>query len=75
MSNRSNNKPELNSMKSNLLKLIKNYGGKWVALKPNTESVISSGKDAKKVYEDAQKKGVRIPTLFKVPTKYIPYIG
>ena len=62
-------------MKSDLIKLIKNYGGKWVALKPDTEFVVSSGKDAKKVYREAQEKGVEIPTLFKVPTKYTPYIG
>ncbi len=55
--------------------LIKKFGGKWVALKPNTESVVSSGASAKRVYAEAQKKGVKIPTLFKVPTKYIPYIG
>lgn len=55
--------------------LIKKFGGKWVALKPDTESVLASGKSAQKVYKDALKKGVSIPTLFKVPTKYIPYIG
>lgn len=56
-------------------KLIKKFGGKWVALKPNSETVVSSGQSAKKVFSEAQKKGVRIPTLFKVPVKYIPYIG
>ncbi|KKU02808.1 MAG: hypothetical protein UX88_C0031G0005 [Candidatus Woesebacteria bacterium GW2011_GWC2_47_16] len=55
--------------------LIKKFGGKWVALKPDTEKVVASGKSAQRVYKEAQKKGVRIPTLFKVPTKYIPYIG
>jgi len=56
-------------------KLIKKFGGKWIALKPNTESVVASGGNAQKVYKEAQKKGVKIPTLFKVPTKYVPYIG
>jgi hypothetical protein len=37
--------------------------------------VITNGKDAKKVYLEAQKQGVEIPTLFKVPVKYVPYIG
>jgi hypothetical protein len=55
--------------------LIKKFGGKWVAIKPDTERVLASGKSANFVYKEAQKKGVRIPTLFKVPTKYIPYIG
>jgi hypothetical protein len=56
-------------------KLIKKFGGEWVALKPNSETVVSNGSNAKKVYNEAQKKGIKIPTLFKVPTKYVPYIG
>ena len=62
-------------MNTSLEILIKHFGGKWVALKPDTEQVLSSGKDIKRVYKEAQKKGVDIPTLFKVPSKYIPYIG
>ncbi len=62
-------------MNLNLTKLIKNYGGKWIALKPETERVLSSGRDANKVYKEAQKKGIKVPTLFKVPTRYLPYIG
>lgn len=60
---------------SNLAKLIKNYGGLWIAFKPETQRVVSSGKKAEKVYSDAQSKGIDVPTLFKVPTKYVPYIG
>ena len=60
---------------SNLLNLIKKYGGKWVAIKPETQVVVASGKKAKEVYDKALKKGINIPTLFKVPTKYVPYIG
>ncbi len=56
-------------------KLIKKFGGKWVALESDTERVLASGTDAQKVYKAAQKKGISIPTLFKVPVKYIPYIG
>lgn len=59
----------------NMEMLIKKFGGKWVALKPNTEKVVASGSNAQSVYKSAQKKGLTIPTLFKVPTKYIPYIG
>ena len=55
--------------------LIKKFSGKWVALKPNTEKVIASGNNAQKVYKEAQKKGTKVPTLFKVPIKYIPNIG
>jgi hypothetical protein len=59
----------------NLLKLIKKHGGKWVALKPETDLVVSSGDNAEEVYSEAKKKGVTIPTLFKVPSKYVPNIG
>lgn len=62
-------------MNSNLINLIKKYGGLWVAIKPDTKRVVSSGKSIQKVYREAQKKNINIPTLFKVPTKYIPYIG
>lgn len=62
-------------VESNLLSLIKKHGGKWVALRPGSQRVVSSGKDAKRVYREAKKKNVDIPTLFKVPVKYIPYIG
>lgn len=60
---------------SNLLNLIKKYGGEWVAIKPQTQAVVSSGKNIKVVYKEAQKKGLDIPTLFKVPTKYVAYMG
>lgn len=52
-----------------LLNLIKSYGGKWVAIKPETQTVVSSGKNIKIVHKEALKKGVGVPTLFKVPTK------
>lgn len=59
----------------NLLKLIKKHGGKWVALKPDSDIVVSSGRNVEKVYSEAKKKGISIPTLFKVPTKNTAYIG
>ena len=55
--------------------LIKNYGGKWVAFNENTSRVIFSDKKAEKVYKQAKKKGYNIPKLYKVPSKYLPYIG
>ena len=58
-----------------LQELIKHYGGKWVAVKPNTNLVVTSGTNAKAVFNKAKEKGISLPTLFKVPTKYIPYIG
>lgn len=46
-----------------------------MALRPDSETVVSSGYSAKRVYAEAQKKGIKTPTLFRVPSKYIPYIG
>jgi len=62
-------------MNSGLEKLVKFHAGKWVALKPGTSVVVAGGNNAKKVYEKGQKKGIKTPTLFKVPIKLIPYIG
>lgn len=62
-------------MNLNLKRLIKNYGGRWVALNENSSRVIASGKKAQKVYEEAKKKGSKIPKLYRVPNKYLPYIG
>lgn len=55
--------------------LSKNYKGLWVALKKDEETVVSSGKNAKKVYEEAQKKGVKLPILYKVPVTSGFYVG
>ncbi|OGM27242.1 hypothetical protein A3D00_03900 [Candidatus Woesebacteria bacterium RIFCSPHIGHO2_02_FULL_38_9] len=62
-------------MNLNLVKLIKKYSGKWVAFKPESSVVVTSGNDAVKVYSNAKKKGYKIPILFKVPVKLSPYIG
>ena len=62
-------------MNLDLKRLIKSYGGNWVALNENSSRVIASGKKAQKVYDEAKKKGSEIPKLYKVPNKYIPYIG
>lgn len=55
--------------------LFIHYKGLWVALEQEQKSVVSSGKNAKQVYEEAKKKGIEIPTLVKVPTKFLPYVG
>ena len=62
-------------MKLDLLKLIKKYGGLWVALNESSSEVLVSGKKVEVVYNKAKKKGFAIPKLFKVPTKHVPYIG
>lgn len=55
--------------------LSKNYKGLWVALKEDEKTVVSSGKNAKKVYDEAMKKGVEIPILYKVPSETGLYVG
>jgi len=62
-------------MKLDYKRLIKNYGGRWVALNVDSSRVLVSGKKAEKVYEQAKEKGYEIPKLYKVPRKYLPYIG
>ena len=62
-------------MNLNLKRLIKNYGGNWIAFNEDSSKVIASGKKAMKVYDEAKKKGSDIPKLYKVPNKYLPYIG
>lgn len=62
-------------MNLDLKRLIKKYGGNWVALNENSSRVIASGNKAQKVYDEAKMKGSEIPKLYKVPNKYIPYIG
>lgn len=62
-------------MNLNYLKLIKTYGGKWVALNDDSSKVIASSIKAETVYEQAKEKGFKIPKLYKVPRKYQPYIG
>ena len=55
--------------------LSKNFKGLWVALKEDEKTVVSSGKNAKKVYDEALKKGVEVPILYKVPSETGLYVG
>lgn len=56
-------------------KNFKKYKGKWVAMKSDQLTVVAAGKTAKEVLQEARKKGLLHPILFKVPTQIIPYIG
>lgn len=55
--------------------IFEKYPGKWVALKSDHKTVVSSSEDAKKAYKEAKKKGIAIPFLFKVPKESLPYVG
>ncbi len=57
-------------------KVYKDYKGKWVALEgPNSNKVVASGKDLRKVFEEARRKGIDIPTVAQIPKKLIPIVG
>lgn len=56
-------------------KIYRNHKGKWIALKDDEKTVISSAKSAKSALANAQKKGYKQPILFRVPTKLILHIG
>lgn len=51
------------------------YPGKWVAFEKDLVTVAGVGKTAKEAYEKAKKKGVKVPSLFKVPSESLPYVG
>lgn len=53
----------------------KKYKGEWVALTLDEKSVISSGKTAKEVYDQARKKGFKEPILMKVPPEVAIFVG
>lgn len=62
-------------MNTDLTKIFNSYKGLWVALDESLQKVISSNKNAEKVYKEALEKGYKKPTLFKVPQENLPYFG
>lgn len=62
-------------MSKDLTEIYKNYKGLWVALDSTLSKVLSSDRSVKKAHDEAVKNGYRIPTLFKVPEKNLPYFG
>jgi len=60
---------------TNFKEIHKKYKGKWVALTSDEKSVISSGKTAKGVYDQAHKKGFKEPILMKVPPEVAIFVG
>lgn len=55
--------------------IYKKHKGLWVALSPNEEKVIGKGRTVKVAVDQAHKKGVATPYLFKVPNKLISYVS
>ncbi len=57
-------------------KVYQEYKGKWVALDgPNSNNVVASGKNLKKVVEEAQKKGITLPVVAQIPKEILPIVG
>ena len=64
-------------MEKNLIKQLKNYEGKWVALLESDKKVVGSGKDASEAKQEAEKKGYKDFILLKVfPFRagYVPFL-
>lgn len=55
-------------------KIYKQYKGKWVVFDNN--KIVASNKYLKKAIAEFEKKMPdKIPDVFKVPSKLMPYIG
>lgn len=55
--------------------LYTKYKGKWVALKDDEVTVISSGNTLDEVAEKAEKKGFKNPIFYSVPKKQTYFVG
>ena len=55
--------------------LCKKYKGKWVALKDDEITVISSGETLDETAEKAEKKGFKNPIFWSVPEKLTYFVG
>jgi len=51
------------------------YKGKWVAFLDDEITVVASGKTAKEAWSAAQKKGHKLPILFKFPLQELTFVG
>jgi hypothetical protein len=59
----------------NWTKIYKKYKGQWVALAEDEETVVASSKNAKDAYEQAQKKGLKVPIMLSIPLELKSHIG
>ena len=53
-----------------LIRLARDYAGKWVALDPDGGAVLASGESARVVFEAAQKVGIQSPMVLWVLDNY-----
>lgn len=55
--------------------MAKKYKGKWVALKNDRKTVVASGKGVASVLRKAQKNGVDMPVITRMPRFPMRFIG
>ncbi len=56
-------------------KKISKYKKGWVALTPDSKRVVGSGNSLHEALEKAREKGVKDPTLLKVPIPHRIFLG
>ncbi len=55
--------------------IFRKYRGFWVALAEDEKTVVASSKNAKEAYEQAVKKGLKVPIMLSVPLEIKSHIG
>ena len=55
--------------------LMQKYRGKWVALQPDQQTVITSGESAASVLSSAKKQGCETPVVTRIPQDPARFIG
>ena len=61
-------------IKVDFIALAKKYAGKWVALRPDTYEVITSGSSAEEILVAAAQAGVEEPLITDVVDSYGSYV-
>ena len=55
--------------------IFRKYRGFWVALAEDEKTVVAFSKNAKEAYEQAVKKGIKVPIMLSVPLEIKSHIG
>lgn len=55
--------------------IFQKYKGLWVALSSDEKKIVGKGKTLESAVREAKRKGVKVPLLFKVPTKILSYVS
>jgi hypothetical protein len=63
------------SKKFTFTDLFIEYKGKWVALNENESKLVGVGNSIKNVVKQAKKRGIKVPIVFKVPKRILPFVG